>query len=615
MLNDIKNFPNDIKKLKTKELKKLAEEIRKEIIEVSKLRSIHLSSNLGIVELSIALLYVFNSPTDQILYDTGHQCYVHKILTGRKDKINTIRDTNGLSGFQDPNESVHDFVSTGHSGNILSIAQGISETCENKNRYFVPVVGDAAISNGLSFEALNNIAYKKTKMVIIFNDNEMSISENVGALYKVMSKFKLSKFFFFSERAIKKICSYFNWTRKIYLFLFRFWNKLVSIFFGKNFFESLGFFYFGSVDGNNIKKTIRAIEKAKWYSYHGPVILHVKTKKGLGLKEAEADKKGNYHSTSIDTKIKDNKEKVEINQNKTFGEIAADELWKLIEKDKKVKVINPAMTLSTGFSDLKEKFENNYEDVGISEEHAVSKASGISLIGGIPFVVIYSTFMQRTYDQIMHDIARINLPVNFLVERSDIAYSDGDTHHGIYDVAFLKTIPNTIISEASNDSDLRQLINLAYNHKKNPFFIRYTKEICPIATKQYKINFGDWIKLQEKNNSLVCLISYGDMVNKLYTELQDTNIDIYNSIFINGFNEENVLNLLKRYKKIYVAEKVYYQNSLAEKLKLICFDNKINTPIISFSIKTPNIGFGSKKIIDEKLGIDIKTIINKIKDL
>ena len=611
MLQDNRNnFPKDLKKLKTKELKKLANEIRNRITELSKLKPIHLSSNLGIVELSIALLYVFDSPKDQILYDTGHQSYVHKILTGRNEKMETIRETNGLSGFQDSKESVHDFVSTGHSGNILSITQGIIETCKDKNRYFVPVVGDAAISNGLSFEALNNISFNKTKMVIILNDNEMSISENVGALYKAMSKFKLSKFFFFSERAIKKICSYFNWTRKIYLFLFRIWNKLVSIFFGKNFFESLGFYYFGIVDGNNIKKTIRAIEKAKWYSFHGPVILHVKTKKGLGLKEAESDRDGKYHSASVS-----NSDKNVAAKKITFGDVAVQELWSLIEKDKRIKIINPAMTLSTGFLKLSQTFPNNYEDVGISEEHAVSKASGIALIGGIPFVVIYSTFMQRAYDQIMHDVARINLPVNFLVERSDIAYGDGNTHHGIYDVSFLKTIPNTIITEASDDFILKQLINLAYNNKKNPFFIRYTKEQCPIATKEHKVEFGEWIKVQEKKESTSCLIAYGEIINTLSFELKNENIDIYNSVFIHGFNKENIINILKKYKNIYVVEKVYFQNNLASQIKLFCFENKLNVSVLDFSIYDSNIGFGSKRDIDEKLGIDIKRIINKIKDL
>lgn len=602
------NFPDDLKKLKPKELKQLANEIRNRIKDISKNKSIHLSSNLGIVELSMALLYVFNSPKDQIMYDTGHQSYVHKILTNRNNLMDSIREDDGLSGFQEPSESVHDFVSTGHSGNILSIAQGIIESNEDKNRFFVPVVGDAAISNGLSFEALNNIAYNKTNMVIILNDNEMSISQNVGALYKALSKFKLSKFFFFSERAIKKICSYFNWTRKIYLFLFKVWNKLVTIFVGKNFFESLGFYYFGIVDGNNIKRTIRAIQKARWYSYHGPVILHVKTKKGYGLKEAESDKTGDYHSISMQSKPEFE------NKKNTFGEVAANHLWILIEKDKNIKIINPAMTLSTGFLELSKRFPNNYEDVGISEEHAVSKASGIAMVNKIPFVVIYSTFMQRTYDQIMHDVARLQLPVNFLVERSDIAYQDGNTHHGIYDIAFLKTIPNTIITEASNNIELKELINLAYHNKKNPFFIRYTKNICPISNEEYQLKFGEWKLVQKNKKTNSCLISYGQIINDLKNDLQDTDIDIYNAIFIHGFDKEKVLSILKKYKTIFVVEKNYYQNNLASELKLMCFENKIDTVIKSFCIYDSNIGFGSKENIDKKLGIDTKTIINTIKE-
>lgn len=595
---------NEMKKYKVKQLKELCSFIRQEIINLSKEKVIHLSSNLGIVELSTTLLYVFDSPNDQIMYDTGHQTYVHKILTGRYNLFKTIRDFNGLSGFQEPKESIHDFISTGHSGNMISIAQGINENKNNKN-YFIPVVGDASISNGLSLEALNDVSYNKTKMIIIINDNEMSISKNVGAIHNLMSKFKMSKFNFIGGNIVRKIMSKNNFLKKIYLFFSTISYKMFSLFIKNNFFESMDYKYIGLVDGHNIKKLIYAFEKAKWYSDIKPVIVHVKTKKGYGISNAISDFNGEYHSTTL--------EKNKFSNEIYYCDVAVNHIEKLLKENINIKILNPAMTYSTGFLNLSKKYKDNYEDVGIAEEHCVAKAVGIAKLNTKKVIVpIYSTFLQRTYDQLHHDVARNRLPITFLVDRADIAYGDGDTHHGIYDLAFLKSIPNTIVTSPSNKFELEKLIDMSLKNDKDPFFIRYGKDICLDVNVISEFNFGEWIHVQNKNsNSLI--ISYGNIINELSKRYKNKKIDIINAIFLTKYDINFVLKILKKYMNIYVIEKTYYVSNLYSDLLKISFENKIKVNIKSISIKTNEIGFGSKEIIDKKLNIDFDSIDRLIK--
>ncbi len=604
--NFIHKIPSyqEIKKMNLKQLVHLTSLIRSKIIEISKNKSLHLSSNLGIVELSLALLYVFDSPKDLILYDTGHQSYVHKMITDRWNKIDSIRETDGLSGFQDPNESEHDLISTGHSGNILSICQGYIENSQNKDNFIIPVIGDAAISNGLSFEALNNISFNKTPMLIIINDNGMSISKNVGGMHKMMSKIQMSKPVFWSEKVLKKSLFKFKLGKKIYWFIFKCFEKISKFFKGRNFFEKLGFHYFGVIDGNNLKKTIHVLKRLKNLIKFGPIILHVKTIKGYGLKEAELDDSGLFHSLSLNDSTK--------KENLSYGEMAAQFLEKLILYDNKIRIINPAMTLSSGFLKLSKNFPFNYEDVGIAEEHAITKAAGIALTNKKVFIVIYSTFLQRGYDNIFHDISRLELPIIFLIDRADISYQDGDTHHGIYDLGFLKSIPNTIICSPSNKYELEKLITLGYENKKNPFFIRYSKDKCLKTNLEKKFDFGSWIYLKKSKESKSCIISYGHIVNEIYENIKEKQVDLVNAIFITAYKKEFVSKLLSSYQRIYVIEKVYNSNCLGDDLIKQAFEEKKKCSISKINIKTNKIGFGNKDIIDKKLGIDIKTIIDKI---
>ncbi|MDE5767354.1 MAG: 1-deoxy-D-xylulose-5-phosphate synthase, partial [Malacoplasma sp.] len=573
-------------------------------IELSKNKSLHFSSNLGIVELSLALLYVFDSPNDLILYDTGHQSYVHKMITNRWNKMDSIREYGGLSGFQNPNESEHDLISTGHSGNILSICQGYIENSENKNNFLIPVIGDAALSNGLAFEALNNISFNKTPMLIVVNDNGMSISKNVGGMHKMMSKIQMSKIVLWTEKFLKKSLYKYEFGKKIYWFIFKCFEKITGFFKGKNFFEKLGFHYFGVIDGNNLKKVIHVLKRLKNLVKFGPIILHVKTIKGYGLKEAERDESGLFHSLNLS--------KLSFKEDSSYGEVAANFLEKLITYNSNIKIINPAMTLSSNFLDLSQKFPFNYEDVGIAEEHAITKAAGIALTNKKVFVCIYSTFLQRGYDNVFHDVSRLELPIVFLIDRADISYYDGDTHHGIYDLSFLKSIPNTVICSPSNKYELEKLIALGYENKKGPFFIRYSKDACLDTNIKKEFNFGSWIFLNKSKESKSCIISYGHFINEIYSNIKDKQIDLVNAIFITNYNKEFASKLLDSYQRIYVIEKVYDSNCLGDDLIKLAFEEKKKCLISKINIKTSKIGFGDKKTIDKKLGIDIETILSKI---
>lgn len=588
-----------LKKMSYEELLFLAKDVREKIISLSKIKNIHLASNLGVIELTIALLYSFDSPNDKLVFDTGHQTYAHKILTDRWDQFESIRDDGGISGFQNELESNHDIASFGHSGTVLSFCQGLIEASNDSSNFLIPIVGDAAISNGISFEALNNIAFNRTKMIIILNDNGMSISKNVGAIHKMLAQFKTTSFFLQSYKIVYKLFNKKGLSKKVYTLLYKTYSFLENIFISKNIFQNLDFIYIGPIDGHNIKHMIKALNSAKYFSMTKAVILHIKTKKGFGLEKAVNDEIGHYHSsfTTLDTFL-------------TFGKCSANWLSKLIsDKSANVKVLNCGMTLSTGFWNFSQNCPQNYEDLGIAEEHAVAKSIGINYANTHVYIVMYSTFLQRSYDQI-HDISRLNLPICFLIDRASISYGDGDSHHGIYDISFLKSIPNSIICSPSNRSELEQLLEHSLINKDKPFFIRYSNDEC-VDEQSTNFNIGDWSKVISNNNEKL-IISYGVSINEIKGKIQDKNIDLINAIYITGYDKDKVAEYLKKYKKIYVIEKCYYENNLYTDLVYIIYEKKINTNISSYCIKTNKIGFGSKSRIEEKLNIDIGKIIDEI---
>ncbi|MGL5640504.1 MAG: 1-deoxy-D-xylulose-5-phosphate synthase [Mycoplasmoidaceae bacterium] len=580
-IKDIKSV-NELKNASFNDLDKLCKSIREEIFNLANNKRVHLSSNLGIVELSVILLKHFPDTNNKIFYDTGHQSYTHKMLTNRFLDIKTIRDFNGLSGFQCNKESKYDFYSSGHAGNSLSIAQGFNESI-NENKV-ITVIGDASISNGLAFEALNNIGFNQTKMLIILNDNGMSISKSVGSLSVTLTNMNYKNIlypFIKNSFNFKQIKSLFKIEKKL--------NK-------NNFFIDLGFYYIGVIDGHNLKALDKAVAKGRFYSNFFPTIIHVKTTKGRGIKELETNNP-KYHSFS---------DEISHEEKETFSNISSNYLAKKIEKNKDIKIISSAMIYSSNLNKIEEEFPLSCEDVGISEEHSIAKAAGIELANKKAVISIYSTFIQRAYDQILNDVCRESLPVLFLVDRADLSYGDGNTHHGIYDIGMIKSIPNTIICSPSTKSELEQLIDIGLENDRKSIFIRFSNEV-PFNSNESKIKYGEWKYLKNKNSS-TCIISYGNWINKIFEEYKDTKVDILNAIFIHGFDEKKVSNMIRKYKKIIFYERVYKSGTLYNSIIELLNKNNLKIKCELICFQDNNIGFGNSQLLNEKNNMLVREI-------
>lgn len=590
--------PDDLKKLDIKQLELLSKEVREEILSVSRHKNLHLSSNLGIVEISIGSLVSFNLPNDKVFYDTGHQCYTHKILTGRKNKFHELRETDGISGFPDLDESKYDLYANGHSGSSLSVALGMLEN--NKDNFVVPIIGDASIANGQSFEALNNFDIKNKRLIIVLNDNGMAISKSVGAIARALQKIKLSSLFYGTEKAAKKIFSPKKDNNWFFTKLYNGYNFLEQKISGKNIFQVLGYQYVGPVDGNDMKKVLKAFDKAKWYSLQGPVVLHFKTKKGFGLDSALNDVLGEYHSYEIDS------------TQHTIGKTICEYLIGKTKDNKLIHVINPAMTLNSGFDSFQRLLPNNYHDVGINEEHAISFATGMSLNGLKPIVNIYSSFIQRGFDQILNDWSNLSLPITCLIDRADLSAHDGISHHGIYDVGMLKQMDNACIVSFRNSKQMKQLIDIALSQKKYSYFIRYTKNYFGLETKSnYDISEFQWEKIIEKDHDTI-VVSYGPYINRIWEAMvnKDAQADLVNAIYINKYDEK-WLRYLSKYKKVIVYERVK-NNQLANDILNYFNEKAISSEVIAMNYQD-RVEFGKLEDLDKKAKMTVNDIIAQIK--
>ena len=445
------NFPSDIKNLKVSELKTLAKEVREEMIDAVSVTGGHLGAGLGVVELTIALHYVFDTPNDKIIWDVGHQTYPHKILTGRKNKIKTLRQGDGLSGFTKRSESEYDSFGAAHSSTSISAALGIATAnkLEKKSNEVVAVIGDGAISAGMAYEAMNNAGSLKTKMIVILNDNDMSIAKPVGAMSTYLAKLLSGKIYFSLRETIKLIISAFSK---------RFSDKagkaedfLRSAVTGGTLFSSLGFYYVGPIDGYDLDNLILVLQNAKKLNHEGPIMIHIKTEKGKGYEFAEKSH-DKYHGVSkfnVKTGIQE-KSKSNI---PSYTKVFANTLIQHAKKDSKIVAITAAMPDGTGLDIFRKEFPDRTFDVGIAEQHAVTLAAGLACEGLKPVVCIYSTFLQRAYDQVVHDVAIQNLPVRFAIDRAGLVGADGPTHAGSFDITYLSTLPNFVVMAASDEAE------------------------------------------------------------------------------------------------------------------------------------------------------------------
>ena len=467
------NFPSDLRNLKKSELKYLADEVRQEMISAVSETGGHLGAGLGVVELTVALHYIFDTPNDKLIWDVGHQAYPHKILTGRKYKIRTLRKGNGLSGFTKRSESEYDPFGAAHSSTSISSGLGIAiaNKLSNKSSNVISVIGDGAISAGMAYEAMNNAGASKTKIIVILNDNDMSIAKPVGAMRSYLAKILSGKIYFSFRETVKLIISAFS--KRFSKKAGKAEDFLRSAVTGGTLFNSMGFYYVGPVDGHDIDALLPVLKNAKELNYDGPIMIHIKTQKGKGYTFAEnSDDK--YHGVSK-FNISTGKQEKSKSNTPSYTKIFANTLINHAKKDSKVIGITAAMPSGTGMDLFGKKFPTRMFDVGIAEQHAVTFAAGLATEGYKPYAAIYSTFLQRAYDQVVHDVAIQSLPVRFAIDRAGLVGADGPTHAGSFDITYLSTLPNFIVMAASDESELVKMINTTIDINDKPCAFRYPR--------------------------------------------------------------------------------------------------------------------------------------------
>ncbi len=467
------NYPSDLKKFKRDQLKQISDELRDELIDIVSETGGHLGAGLGVVELTVALHYVFDTPKDKLVWDVSHQCYPHKIITGRRDKIKTLRKGGGLSGFTKRSESEYDPFGAAHSSTSISSTLGIAvaKKLSNNNNNVVAVIGDGAMSAGMAYEAMNNAGALKSKLIVILNDNDMSIAKPVGAMSKYLARLLSGKLYFSLRETIKMVISAFS--KRFSQKAGKAEDLLRGLVTGGTLFSELGFYYIGPVDGHDVENLVQIFENVKNSSHQGPILIHLRTQKGKGYKPAE-DSGDKYHGVSKFNVATG--EQTKSNSNTlSFTKVFAETLIKHAEKDTKIIGITGAMPSGTGLNLFEKKFPDRTFDVGIAEQHAVTFAAGLATEGYKPYAAIYSTFLQRAYDQVVHDVAIQSLPVRFAIDRAGLVGADGPTHAGSFDITYLSTLPNFIVMAASDETELVKMINTSVNINHCPSAFRYPR--------------------------------------------------------------------------------------------------------------------------------------------
>ena len=507
------NFPSDLKKIPETKLQKVADELREEMIDAVSVTGGHLGASLGVVELSIALHYIFNTPNDKLIWDVGHQSYPHKILTGRKDRIRTIRQGKGLSGFTKRSESEYDPFGAAHSSTSISSALGIAvaNKLSNKSDNVIAVIGDGAMSAGMAYEAMNNAGASKTKIIVILNDNDMSIARPVGAMSTYLAKIFSGKIYFSLRETLKLIMSAFS--KRFSAKAGKAEDLIRSAVTGGTLFSSLGFYYIGPIDGHDLNSLIPILKNARDTKHQGPILIHIKTKKGKGYSFAEKAE-DHYHGVSK-FDVKTGKQVKSNSKIPSYTKVFSDTLIKHAKKDSKIVAVTAAMPDGTGLDNFRKEFPDRTFDVGIAEQHAVTFAAGLATENYKPYAAIYSTFLQRAYDQVVHDVAIQSLPVRFAVDRAGLVGADGSTHAGSFDVTYLSTLPNFIVMAPSDEAELVKMINTSININDKPCAFRYPRgtglgSILPSINEKIEIGKSKIIKEGKK----LVILNFGARLNE-----------------------------------------------------------------------------------------------------
>ena len=613
MIIDNVNNNKDLKKLNYEEKKELANEIREYLIETISKTGGHLASNLGVVELTIALESVFNLPKDKIIWDVGHQSYVHKIINGRREKIKKIRQFGHISGFPKTKESDTDCFNTGHSSTSISAALGmaIARDLKKEDYNIVSVIGDGALTGGMALEALNHVGSIKKKMIIILNDNEMSISKNISGMNELLTKLRLKKKYRKSNNKLKKIINAIPIIGQYLTYIIKKLKKtLKQLFIPGMYFEEIGLKYIGPIDGHNIEELETIFRKAK--NIDEPVLIHVVTKKGKGYKFAEETPE-KYHGVSpfnINTGVVSS-------STKTYSSVFGDKLCELAKNNKNIVAITAAMKDGTGLSKFSEMYKERFYDVGIAEQHALTLAAGIAKDGMIPVVSIYSSFYQRGYDQVIHDICTQNLHVVMCVDRAGCVGSDGETHQGLFDLSFFRIIPNIVILAPKNFEELELMLEYAIKINK-PVVIRY-----PRGGEKGKSLPSSPIKYAKaevlKKGKDISIIAIGNMVSRaidVATILEKENIkcDVINMRFLKPLDEVTIINSIKKTKNVITIEDNTIIGGLSSSIKELIVNNNLNNiKIKSYAYPDKFIEHGKVDELEKKYKLDLQSIVDDIK--
>ena len=552
------NFPADLRKFQKDDLKQISSELRDELIDVVSETGGHLGAGLGVVELTVALHYVFDTPKDKLVWDVSHQCYPHKIITGRRDRIKTLRKGGGLSGFTKRAESEYDPFGAAHSSTSISSTLGmaVAKKLSNNNNNVVAVIGDGAMSAGMAYEAMNNAGALKSKLIVVLNDNDMSIARPVGAMSSYLAKLLSGKLYFSLRETIKMIFSSFS--KRFSQKAGKAEDLLRNIVSGGTLFSELGFYYVGPIDGHDVDNLVQIFENVKNSNHQGPVLIHVRTKKGKGYKPAE-DSGDKYHgvskfnvSTGVQIKSKSN--------TPSYTKVFAETLIKHAEQDTKIIGITGAMPSGTGLNLFEKKFPDRTFDVGIAEQHAVTFAAGLATEGYKPYAAIYSTFLQRAYDQVVHDVALQSLPVRFAIDRAGLVGADGPTHAGSFDITYLSTLPNFVVMAASDEAELVKMINTSVNINDRPSAFRYPRGNgvgidLPSIKDTLEIGKGRIIKEGKK----VAILNFGtrlDECKKAAEKLFNQGIDctIVDARFAKPLDEKLIMEIATNHEVLITIE-------------------------------------------------------------
>lgn len=615
MIIDKVNWPEDVKMLTIKEKEELAEELREKTINAVSKTGGHLASNLGVVELTIALHSCFTMPEDKIVWDVGHQTYIHKMLTGRKDKFDTLRQMDGIAGFPRTAESEYDSFDTGHSSTSISVALGMARARDvlGEKHKVVAVIGDGAMTGGMALEALNDAGISKTNLIVVLNDNEMSISKNTGGLSMFLAKLRTKKAYINSNVSAK------NFIRKIPVvgekivtLTVKLKNSIKQLIIPKMYFENIGFRYLGPIDGHNIQDLEEIFNISK--ELDGPVLIHVLTKKGKGYKFAE-ENPNKYHSTSafnIETGEK------KSSTGKDYSKVMGDKLAELAKDDEKIVAVTAAMEDGTGLHKFAEEFPNRFFDVEIAEQHALGMVAGMAKEGLKPVIPIYSSFLQRGYDQLIHDIAMQELPVVICVDRAGIVGNDGETHQGILDLSFLNTVPKMNVVAPKNFEELEKMVVFAVNFDK-PIAIRYPRggEGKYQFSKCEDIVLGKAEMLREGTD--VTIVAIGKMVSyamEAADELHKNGIEaeVINARFLKPLDNDIIVHSLEKTKRLVTIEDNVINCGLASSAR-DAFEKVDGARILNIGYPDEFVKHGSVSDIEKKYGVDVQSIVKKVVEL